>query len=89
MTAKPESEFPTIRHAADVLAEMVANGCGELPVQILIVPDSTLVALAKAANDPAADKVRMMEFTAAGRDMGLLLASVDALNGDLNRHRVQ
>lgn len=47
MTARPESEFPTIRDLRDALSELVADGFGDLPVQIVIVPDSTLQAIGR------------------------------------------
>lgn len=47
--ALPESEFPTIADLRDRLSELVERGLGELPVQILVVPDSTLQAIARDA----------------------------------------
>ena len=44
---KPESEFPTIRDLSDGLSMLVSEGLGDLPVQVLIVPDSTLQAIAR------------------------------------------
>lgn len=47
MEEKPESEFPTIRDLSNGLSMLVSEGLGDLPVQILIVPDSTLQAIAR------------------------------------------
>lgn len=38
---------PTIRDLRDAMSEMVDGGFGDLPVQIVIVPDSTLQAIGK------------------------------------------
>lgn len=65
--AKPESEFTTIEDMHLVLAELVGQGLGALPVQLLVAPDSTIQALARhagVAND--AKPALMLEFN--GRD---------------------
>ena len=46
MAARPENEFPTIQQLHDRLSDLIDKGFGELPVQIVVVPDSTLHALA-------------------------------------------
>lgn len=46
--AKRENEFPTIRNARAALAKLIEDGLGDLPVQLLVVPDSTLQAIAGA-----------------------------------------
>lgn len=51
MTA-PEHNFPTIRDARDRLAELTEQGLGDLPIQILVVPDSTMQAVARATGGP-------------------------------------
>lgn len=45
--AVPENRFPTIRDVRDRLAELVDKGLGDLPVQIVVMPDSTMQAIAK------------------------------------------
>jgi hypothetical protein len=38
---RPESDFPAIKHLRDRLTDLIENGLGDLPVQILVVPNST------------------------------------------------
>ena len=42
---RPESDFPTIKHLRDRLTDLIENGLGDLPVQILVVPNSTIEAV--------------------------------------------
>lgn len=44
---RPESEFSTIRDLRDGLSRLVDGGLGDLPVQVLIVPRSTMEAIAR------------------------------------------
>ena len=48
MAGRPESEYPTIRDAYAALAKLIEDGLGDLPVQLLVAPDSTLQAIAGA-----------------------------------------
>lgn len=51
---RPESEFPTIADLRDGLTELIEQGFGDLPIQLLVVPDSTLQAInGTGANKPA------------------------------------
>lgn len=78
--AKSESEFPTITDARDALQSLVDKGFGELPVQMVIVPASTLFLLAKDAGHVGSKPALMLEMTAsAGAELGLLIASVETL----------
>lgn len=45
--SEPENRFPTIADYAERLAELVTRGLGDLPAQILVVPDSTMQAIAR------------------------------------------
>ena len=49
---RPESDFPTIKHLRDRLTDLIENGLGDLPVQILVVPNSTIEAVARATAGP-------------------------------------
>ena len=42
---RPENEFPTIQDLRDGLSTLVENGFGDLPVQLVVVPDSTMQAI--------------------------------------------
>lgn len=80
MNARPENEFPTIKDLRDQLDDLVAKGFGELPVQIVVAPDSTIQALAKAQNwngKPAT----MIEYTRDGKELGVSFISTDRLAG--------
>lgn len=44
---KTENQFPTIRDLNNRLSSLVSDGLGDLPVQILVVPDSTLQVIAR------------------------------------------
>lgn len=64
MKGRPENEFPTIGDLHEVLADMVKRGLGALPVQVLVVPDSTLQALARQmVPDGPKLAAAMMEFS--------------------------
>jgi hypothetical protein len=52
---RPESDFPTIKHLRDRLTDLIENGLGDLPVQILVVPNSTIEAVARATAGPDYD----------------------------------
>lgn len=64
--ARPEHEFPTIRDLRDGLANLVERGLGDHPVQIVVVPASTMLVIARATGAPAADEPPLMiEFCIA------------------------
>lgn len=77
-----ESTFPTLKDARDKLSELIERGFADYPVQILIVPDSTLQAVAKdsapaeANYDNEKKPALMIEF-----DGGFLMTSTDGLSG--------
>jgi hypothetical protein len=47
MGALPENKFATVRDFRDRLSELVDQGLGELPAQVLVVPDSTMQIVAR------------------------------------------
>jgi hypothetical protein len=55
MSARPESRFPTIRDLRDALNRLVDGGLGDLAVQVVIAPDSTMQAIARVAGGPTYD----------------------------------
>lgn len=84
MAAKPENEFPTIEDARDVLQVLIDKGFGQLPMQIVLVPASTLAVLAKDAGHVGSKPAVMIEMTARdGAELGVLIASVDNFNAGL------
>lgn len=55
-----ENNFPTIKDYRDLLSDVIDKGFGDLPVQILVVPDSTLQALARHRGERDSDKPAIM-----------------------------
>ena len=79
---RPESEFPTIADLQSRLDELVQGGLGDLPVQLLVVPDSTLQAIARsAAADAEAKHALMIDLGGSGGRMAVTMTSVDGLQG--------
>ena len=72
--AKTENRFPTIRDLRDRLSELVEQGLGDQPVQVLVVPDSTIQVIAQAIG-PASEKPALM-IELAGDDTGRLPAAL-------------
>jgi hypothetical protein len=80
MPAKPESDFPTIMDLRDCLSKLVDQGLGELPIQIVVMPDTTIQALAKAQlwdGKPAT----MLQYSRDGKELGVMFISTDRLSG--------
>jgi len=72
-----ENNFPTISDLRDLADTMIDRGFGELPIQIVVVPDSTLQSIAghQADGKPAI----MLDFTNKGGRMALSFISADRL----------
>jgi hypothetical protein len=80
-----EDQFPTIAQAHAVLFDLIKRGFGELPVQILIAPDSTIQALARDAGATDDQKpALMLEF-----ENGFCVISTAYLDGAKPRVPVQ
>lgn len=79
-----ENTFPTIADFHERLAELVKAGLGDMPVQVLIVPASTIIAITKiTAPDEAHGKPALMiEFDGYSGRMGQCIVSCDYLKGD-------
>jgi hypothetical protein len=71
--------LPTIADLHRQLAELVAGGFGDLPVQVVVVPDSTIQALARhaGATDDAKPAI-MLEYSGGARP-AVLIISADRL----------
>lgn len=76
-----EDTFPTIADLHGRLSELMAQGLGELPVQILIVPDSTLQAIARNAGQKDDDKPALMIDLCSDDGHSVTLASTDRFSG--------
>lgn len=74
-----ENEFPTIRDLRDRLTELVDRGLGDLPVQIVVAPDSTIQALARAEDVNAVPAI-MLEYPRDGHAIGVPFISTDRLS---------
>lgn len=75
-----EDRFPTIKDAAKVLADLVDAGYGDLPVQIIAAPDTTVQALAKAAGDVGGKPAIMLEYGGGDR-LPVCVISVNRMSG--------
>lgn len=82
MAARPENDFATIRDMRDQLSKLVAGGLGDLPVQILVVPDSTMQAVAISIGGGNIKPALMIEFDACGGRMAASMISTDRLSRD-------
>lgn len=79
-----EDRYPTIRDIRDKLDELVAQGLGDLPAQLVIVPDSTMQALARTLAPPGyvhAKPALMIEFDAIGGRLPVAVYSADRISG--------
>lgn len=83
MNARPENEFPTIADLRDCLVALVDAGLGEHPVQVVIVPATTLLAIARSTGAPESDKPPLMiEFPgSAAERMPCCIVSMHYLEG--------
>lgn len=88
--AKPESEFPTIRDLRDRLSDLIEQGLGDHPVQVVVVPAATMLVIARATGAPD-DKAKppLMIELGVGRTerLPVSLVSVDFLSGDTSAIR--
>lgn len=81
MTARPESEFPTILDLRDCLSMLIDRGLGGLAVQIVVAPDSTMQALAQAAGDDGGKPALMIEYSSGGQRLSVSFISTERLSG--------
>lgn len=70
-----ESRFPTISDLHSALSELIEQGFGECPIQIVVVPDSTLQAIAGRHPIPA------LMIDLEGTDTGRLPVSLISAKG--------
>lgn len=87
--AETENTFPTIRDIRDRMNDLVEQGLGELPVQILIVPDSTLQAIARNAGQKDDAKPALMIDLYDGNGNAVTLAAVERWGNGGARTAVQ
>jgi hypothetical protein len=85
-----ENEFPTIADLRDRLSELAERGLGELPVQVLIVPDSTLQAIARDAGGKDDAKPALMIDLMDDAGNSVTIMSTDRMSSTPTaRHAVQ
>jgi hypothetical protein len=76
-----ELDLPTIRNLRDCLSALIDRGLGDLPVQIVVAPDSTMQALARAESQGADDEPALMiEYPREGQWLGVPFISTDRLS---------
>lgn len=78
--AKPESEFPTIADLRDRLSELVERGLGDHPVQIVVVPDSTMQAIVRSSNGGRKPAI-MIEMPVNGSRLPVAFISAERMAG--------
>jgi hypothetical protein len=83
MSARPESQFPTIADLRDGLSKLVDAGMGDLPVQVLVVPDSTIQAIARQSGGNGLKPALMIQLNyeeGSGR-IPVTVISTDRMQG--------
>lgn len=78
---RPESEFPTISDFKSLLEDLIEKGFGDLPCQVLIVPDSTLQALARHGGNTDKPAV-MIDWQVSKERMAVSLMTTERWRGD-------
>lgn len=81
----PENRFPTIKDLNAALASLIERGLGDLAIQILVAPDSTMQALARTlepSHDHKSKPALMIDITRGvdGR-LPVAIISTERLNG--------
>ena len=89
-----EDKFPTLRDLRDGLSRLIDEGMGDLAAQIIIVPDSTLQAVAKVTGAPGwnaqTDKAKLIEFDGVDGRLPMMMLTADYVNGkDMPSRRSQ
>lgn len=72
-----EETLPTLNDLQAVIAQLIADGFGELPVQIVVAPDSTLQALARRQTDEK--PALMIEYQASEERLPVCVLSTARL----------
>lgn len=75
-----EHEFPTIRNLRDQLSALIDRGLGDLPIQIVVAPDSSIQAIAKVEGPVGQKPAIMIEFPVEGRALGILFITTERLS---------
>jgi hypothetical protein len=71
-----EDKFPTIRDLRDSLSRLIDAGLGDLPVQIVICPVSTMEAVARSTGGPEWDGTKRALMIELGSSDGRLPTSM-------------
>lgn len=80
----PENHFPTIKDLKAALEILIDRGLGDLAIQILVAPDSTLQALARDLEPAHRSKPAMMIDLTRGADgrLPVSIISTERLGGN-------
>lgn len=84
-----EHEFPRLRDALAVLSELVEAGLGDLPMQIIVAPDSTVQALARHSGAKDDDKPALLIEFEVGDGRRVSIISTERLGNPLPRAAIQ
>ncbi|MEM1050415.1 MAG: hypothetical protein AAGL24_29965 [Pseudomonadota bacterium] len=74
-----ENEMATIADLRDRLSNLVDDGLGDLPVMLIVAPDSTLQALARRLNGEPDDPAIMIEFDGFAGRQPITIMAVDRM----------
>jgi hypothetical protein len=77
-----ENTYPTIADLHKVLTTLVEGGLGELPIQIVIAPDSTIQVLAQRIDE--GKPALMIEYHPQEGRQPVAFISTARLNGDIH-----
>ncbi len=82
--ARPESDFPTVADASACFARLVEMGLGGLAVQVVVVPDSTIQAVANVVGARDADDrpALMIELWPEGGRLPVSIISTARMRGN-------
>lgn len=76
-----ENTFPTIADLHKVIGSLIERGLGELPIQIVIAPDSTIQVLAARVDE--GKPALMIEYHAEDGRQPVAFISTARLNRDI------
>jgi hypothetical protein len=76
-----ENTYPTIADLHKILGTLIERGLGELPIQIVIAPDSTIQVLAQRVDK--GEPALMIEYRQQEGRQPVAFISTARLNGDI------
>lgn len=79
--AKSENEFSTISDASKALRQLIDEGFGDLPMQLIVAPDSTMQAIGRHADGSVGkNPVLMLQFDGINGRVSVTIMSTERLS---------